>query len=193
MHGGVAAALQFVQQRVCAAAKEAGLMREQGVLSTARKEERQADNETFSMGVVPERLWFDAECHQARQAARAAERRMRRCMTQLHTSPMQDQCSPPPGLAQQAPPPAVKEQYLSTLRAYRQLRRSKEAAYRAGMREEVMKCEDVKQFFTLLRQFDTDMRGTRDLAPPVDALADYFAASPVAGASFDEDFHRLVN
>jgi hypothetical protein len=60
------------------------------------------------------------------------------------------------------------------------------------MRDEVMKCEDVKQFFTLLRQFDTDRRGTTDLAPAVATLADYFAASPVAGASFDEDFHRQV-
>ena len=50
----------------------------------------------------------------------------------------------------------------------------------------------VKQFFTLLRQFDTDRRGTTDLAPPVETLADYFAASPVAGASFDEEFHTQV-
>ena len=71
---------------------------------------------------------------------------------------------------------------MATLRTYRQLRRTKEAAYRAGMRDEVMKCEDVKQFFTLLRQFDTDRRGTTDLAPPVDTLAEYFAASP--GAAF---------
>ena len=189
--GGVAAALQFVHQRVCTVAKDVGLMRETGVLSRVQIHEKRADNETFSMGVVPERLWFDSECHQARQEARAAERKMRRHMKQLRMSPDHSQCPPPPGLPQR-PPLAVQQQYLSALRTYRHLRRSKEAAYRAGMRDEVMKCEDVKQFFTLLRQFDTDRRGTTDLAPAVATLADYFAASPVAGASFDEDFHRQV-
>ena len=115
--GGVAAALQGVQQRVCKVAREVGFMREVGVRSLVQTQEIQADSETFSMGAVPERLWFDAECYQARQAARAAERRMRSLMKQLRMSPDQSQCPPPPGLPQR-PPPAVQEQYLSALRAY---------------------------------------------------------------------------
>ena len=62
---------------VWGACKAVGVAKESIPLSPRAKAQRQADSEVFSMGAIPERLWFDRECERSRVEVRRAERSLR--------------------------------------------------------------------------------------------------------------------
>ena len=110
------AALEGINNCVWGAAKAVGIAKEIIPLPPIMQARRQADREVFSMGVAPEKLWFDAECDQARLEARRAERQMRlatKCERQQGTATNASDTQP--SSAAQSPPQSASEDY-STIR-----------------------------------------------------------------------------
>ena len=150
------------------------------------------------MGIAPERLWFDAECEQARAEVRRKERRLRTALQRAQrqqgadSTPASETCTVGGSQASVHDHHIVRQQYIEALRKYRMLRRKKEVACRSSMRSELMECENVREFFQFLGKFDVSRRGDGGARPSVESMAAFFEQSPVAGASFDEPFHTAL-
>ena len=140
---------------------------------------------------MPERLWFDGECEQARAKVRKAERQMRSASKRMQR---QEQAAPAASASQQVETvQQVRERYIAALRRYRTLRRRKELACRSSLRSDLLACgDDIRKFFQFLGKFDVRNRGDGGARPSLESMAAFFEQSPVVGASFDETFHEAT-
>ena len=147
----VEASLADIGRCVWGAAKAVGIAKETIPLPLSIQTRRQAEKEVFSMGVAPQRLWFDRVCEQARAGVRRAERQFRSANNQMQKEQAEAdpaaRTSSVGGSQQLKGINQVRERYIEALRKYRYLRRRKEAACRNSLRSELMQCENVREFF----------------------------------------------